>query len=302
MRNRSLIMLLLVILSTTLVESQTYVKSKRDKESGLVGFIDEDKNYVITPRYDNVGFFRHSLSIVNINDSLGVVSREGKEVLPTQYQEIIVDSKGLIFARKNYLWGAYNAQGKEVFAHEYRQPFKFNPQGLSIVSNQKAEYGIVRYDGTNAYPIGASFIREEQQLFIIANREGKWAIYDQQLMPLSTFYDKMQVQEMDYIKEDVLLVSRSGKWGVIRTDGSEVIEPIFDEVDKMGFKLKLCAVRKGNFWNYIRPDGTTITKFNLTNAPTMKLGIYMQPQAQVTIDGIDYILLGNGDLKVIEKK
>lgn len=100
---------------------------------GKRGFARYDNTYILNPIYDGINyhFGDKLISYHDIkNDKFGVISEEGKTILPCEYDRISFDQeRELIYVRKGILYGIYSSEGKEIFAPIFTN---YKKQGLVI--------------------------------------------------------------------------------------------------------------------------------------------------------------------------
>lgn len=118
------------------------------ERDGLFGFKREDGTVFVEPSYRHVGQFKNGFCIVFKDDlKCGIINREGREVVPSEYDEVTLPNEGMIRVRKGNLWGFYDTTGHKAIDFLYRTVSDFS-EGLAVV-NDDSDSLIVRYGYIN---------------------------------------------------------------------------------------------------------------------------------------------------------
>ncbi|MFN2430018.1 MAG: WG repeat-containing protein [Cryomorphaceae bacterium] len=149
------------------------------EKNGKWGFIDEDGNLKIAPKYDFVEEFKESIALVGIGDEVayidksgrqitdfkfesgfsfingfavveneglyGVINRQGAEIIDVVYEDIGEFSEGLIYADKGNGYGYFNTEGVLVINYVFDNASDFK-NGLAVVE-VGGKYGLVNQSG-----------------------------------------------------------------------------------------------------------------------------------------------------------
>ena len=60
-----------------------------DRKEKVFGFLDENLDYLVEPKYDEVRNFSHGMAVVKNKDGLyGYIDTTGTEVIPCQYESV----------------------------------------------------------------------------------------------------------------------------------------------------------------------------------------------------------------------
>ena len=91
---------------------------------------------------------------------------------------------------------------------------------------------------------------------MIAKQEGSYSIYNRKGKKQSEF----TADDMDiYLGSMIAYKAPDGKWGFIDKEGTQVIEPSYDEAKS--FSNGLAAVKKGDKWGFINTSGTLVIDY-----------------------------------------
>ncbi|MCC5911646.1 MAG: WG repeat-containing protein [Clostridiaceae bacterium] len=148
-------------------------KELRPKElEGKWGFVDENNNFIISPKYDDVKAFSEGLAAVEMNELWGFIDREGIMIIEPQY--IIVESfeNGVAGAADaDFNFGFIDTEGNVVIDFVWHDGLGRFGDDFYIVNQNRSWYAVDR--NMNAY------------YYCLANRmlqfrvEGKWYYMDE---------------------------------------------------------------------------------------------------------------------------
>lgn len=87
---------------------------------GKCGYIDKEANWIVEPKYDEVGEFEGGLARVGVNGLYGYIDKQGNEVVRPEYEsEDIEFIKGYIYVRTNGKWGILDSRGNVIVSPKY---------------------------------------------------------------------------------------------------------------------------------------------------------------------------------------
>ncbi|NLD50761.1 MAG: WG repeat-containing protein [Clostridiaceae bacterium] len=106
------------------------------------GYMDESGNIVIEPIYSSVSSFKYGVAIVQLNGKMGVIDKCGKYLIEPIYEFIESDYIDGFFRAKieNGLYGLIDRNGKVILPFEYDWIGYFS-EGMTVVrKNGKQSY------------------------------------------------------------------------------------------------------------------------------------------------------------------
>jgi hypothetical protein len=112
------------------------------------GYLDENENIAVQPRYTYAGDFQQKRAIVGLNQKFALINENGRWILPMNYEEITPSPKGNWFVRQKGLWGVYTSDGLQGIYPKYDA---IEDLGNGYVITQKD--GKFGFDKINAYSI-----------------------------------------------------------------------------------------------------------------------------------------------------
>ena len=121
------------------------------------GFINEQSEIVIHPKYESASEFIDGLAKVKRNTKWGFIDSNDKEVIPCSYDEAHDFCEGVAIVKLNKTevfgsdtWGFVDKTGKEIMPPKYWRIDDFSG-GVALVSNGK--YGYVDKTGEEVVPL-----------------------------------------------------------------------------------------------------------------------------------------------------
>ncbi len=111
-----------------------------DRKEKVFGFLDENLNYLVEPKYDEVCNFSHGMAVVKNKDGLyGYIDKTGTEVIPCQYESVtFFGDYDLAAVKVNGKWGMIKKDGSYYIEPtlSYIEPFSC---GYSLISLDKGQ-------------------------------------------------------------------------------------------------------------------------------------------------------------------
>lgn len=157
-------------------------------EKGKAGYADASGALVIQCKYDAAFDFENGFGRVMKGEKMGLVDKNGVEVVPVKYDELTYDAKHNLYRVKaGKKCGILDGQGKELLKVQYSYISEFNCYGKALLAlggkptpNQQAKgksfllgakYGVLNADGTVAIPANLKGFYEFTQV-VDANTVG----------------------------------------------------------------------------------------------------------------------------------
>lgn len=232
------------------------------ERNGLFGFKKADGTELVTPQYKFVGQFQDGFCIVmRDEEKIGLINRNGEEILHCDYLSIILPTEGLVKAQtQEGLWGFWDTLGTEV-VHPIWKATSSYFEGLAVVGksmddnpdNDELVFGYIDHKGTvviapqfeYAYPFQNGYaVVKRYDRFGMIDHKGREVMVckydflspfsnkrcfgiDSQHDHLAMINDKFETIT-DYVYEDVVgygnglySVKRDGKYTFLDNKGKE---------------------------------------------------------------------------------
>ncbi len=166
-------------------------------------------------KYDNVDDCISGLSKVRKADKIGYVSKNGKEVIPLQFDEGLSFNEGYVAVRKGNRWLFIDSLGKALTGAEFEDALSFS-NGLAPVAKDGL-YGFINTKGEQAIPFGFSNAHGfSEGLAPACNAKGFWGFIDKKgnwfISPVYDYSDSFVNGEARVIKgSKVFYIDKNNK-------------------------------------------------------------------------------------------
>lgn len=205
------------------------------------GYIDNNGNFVIPPRFDQAGDFTGELAPVRIGRRWGYINRAGEMVINPVYQGAGEFHEGLAIVQK---WSKVNISNyKKVFSNEDA------PEVFFMILNEPFH----------------DFMTQNGPLLGIDNKFGFINSAGQLVMPFQDY------EMVDYFRDGFALFSSRSNWGFIDKSGRRAFKHDFELVEP--FSEGLAPVKINGLWGYIDQTGKIVIKPQFSGARGFSDGI-----------------------------
>lgn len=195
---------------------------------------------------------------------LGFIDAHGTVVTEPKFQYADHDWIGgslwvRVSAADRFTGNFIGSDGRELFSQQFgdvddpMNPDPFFSNGICVVrlTPQRRVYlnqnGAVLFDAPEGWlPPGAAMLpMKHGEQYGYGNRSGAVTI-------------EPQFQDVRAFQNDVAPVCVSGRWGLIDTSGTFILEPSCDAIVPLGSDAQMWACRQSGKWGIARADGTLI--------------------------------------------
>lgn len=211
-------------------------------KNGKWGFINENGKLVIPSIYDNVDYFRFSgLSSVSKNGKSGFINKLGEEIIPIIYEGAYQEMRDQnVLVEKNIKWAIFDNAGKQLTDFKYSSLENFKRAYITDFSKD-----IFNRDESTFFENGAALV-ENNEKFEFINKKGQDAFSNNKFDSASVF---------DTYKNAI--VKKSGKYGIIKTDGTFKVPLVYDFIDYYDtnhFNSEYYNARKGKVYSFFNKN------------------------------------------------
>lgn len=163
------------------------------------GILNTKNSFVIAPEYDDLAKFGSQGYIAKKRNNYGIISMNGKELLPFNFQNIS-DKEGYLFCQKDKYWGIYTKTCEEIFPCQFQNIKISKVNGNAYLLNQiKGQWGVIDFNSGKT---------------ILANN-----------------YNSVEPMQMGSNK-DCFRVKKGDFIGLYAENGSVILPPTFTAVEK----------------------------------------------------------------------
>lgn len=154
------------------IENKRYGNAIKYRKEGKEGMLSYAGKPIVPPVYDHIEDYKKGYAQVIRGSLRGLINRFGREVIPTHYKVLYIDSrKGQIMALdSNNKWGYIDFKNKVKVKFEYEQlenighdEYFFKKDGVYGLMTSK-EVVFKKFKYKNMYKIGAFYVVKENKL------------------------------------------------------------------------------------------------------------------------------------------
>ncbi|MFT7606549.1 MAG: hypothetical protein ACI8VT_004152, partial [Saprospiraceae bacterium] len=216
---KSLLISFLLAMSLGMLAQESF-PIRVDKKWGL---IDGDGAVIINPVYDAIGEFKEfGYAVMQRDGNVGMLNKQGLEIILPEYDDIKVLDSTLIAVMKNEAWKVININGKVVLGNGYERIRVW--KGGFLAYMQKGKWGIVNYKGEGICDPQYDGIRlMENGYFQTQMGAGVGIMTLAGKTILKPVADKIEVYN-----DQLFFYQKENKWGAVNQLGKAVIPPNYD--------------------------------------------------------------------------
>ena len=215
------------------------------KLNGWYGFVDKNGKVVIPFEYNDAEEFSNGLApVVEVDDKWSFIDKTGHNVLVTDYYTVHNFKEGRAFVqnkRNSWYFGFIDENGNEIVSCVYR--YQYN--------------GTVLYYHHD-YSDGLALVGNDKFFFGYIDKDGN------------------KVTSIDYnwaeqLCEGLGTVCKKGKWGYVDNTGTEVIPLTYSKAKS--FSEGLAAVKMDNKWGFIDKTNSLVIPFKYKEVSSFSEGL-----------------------------
>lgn len=228
---------------------------------------DREEKKLTSKGYDKIRYRPNTKPVLEcyIDNKCGLISFQGEEICPVQYDAIESFHQGFARVWNNEKMGFINEKGEEVIPCIYDlMPLKaqalsfipsYFPKGLAV-AKYNDKYGFINEKGEEVIPFQYTKAFTFYKAFAIVCKDTLCGCIDEtgnEIIPI-------QFLSVVYIDNNLLAVKIAGEkdtqWSFINEKGEPLTPIMYDNFGRIG--ADLIAVRKGRYWGFIDYTGREI--------------------------------------------
>ncbi|MDQ3190372.1 MAG: WG repeat-containing protein [Bacteroidota bacterium] len=202
-----------------------------NEEHSFLYIRSESKLVKLNHSYDKLYF--KGFYFISVSDSsyYGIIDTLGNELIAPVF-ELIERTKYCFIVEKNNLKGLYLKDGKQILEPVFSEIRVCTAKNYLISKDDR--WGLIDLKGNKLLETEWTYFFRSSDLLFMQHEEGYWIIYN---LSKHQIVLKLKYDFIDYLSDDFVAVSKGNKTGVIKMDGTLLIEPLFDliEFDRAGF-------------------------------------------------------------------
>jgi hypothetical protein len=252
------------------------------------------KGYSFDNSYDQAESFKNGYAFVSNNGKWGTIDKQGKVIVPLNYDKVEFDwfaNKMIFKTTLNGKQGIIDQKAKVVLPNEYDMIITSMPIYLKVKKDGK--YGVLKNDGTPITDIIYDFISNQLESpgipewpSIVIKKE-KYGLLNEKGEEI---YQPKAIK-IEYVGEGNYSVKEKKNCGLLNSKCSNEYNPQYDLISQFGEGL--AAARKNGKWGYITTKGEEKIKPQFDEA-----GVFIDYLAPVKINGLWGVIDVNGKLLI----
>ena len=192
---------------------------------------------------DDNGFYEKSVLKYKSNGLYGLIDFNGKKITKAEYESIegFEFNEGLMLVKKSGKYGIININGAvvvkpkydEIYSDKYYDEavgYKKSGYIVGLKTNNGMRYGYIDSERKallkNEYNDIYRIEEKKDSTYLIAFKDGKAGIYNKKKNILKHDYEDIEYNAQN----DLLMIQKASKQGVIRFDGTTVIPVEYDNI------------------------------------------------------------------------
>lgn len=177
---------------------------------GHYGILDRDGREITPPRYDEIVFFAGLVADapipVRVGDRWGYIDADGAEIIPPQFEGVDLFFGGLAHFRRGWYYGYIDHRGEEVF-----------PSAEVITRRQHQMESLTENTADDLWPQKETVIQDGkvQAIYGYVDVTGNWII-------------PAQYTDAENFRNGQATVGQGDKYGIINREGKEIVPIAYD--------------------------------------------------------------------------
>ena len=239
-------------------------------ENGKYGYINPSAQFVIQPMYDHASeFFEKETNreiqtaSIELNGKKGLISMEGKTIIPAEMDEIGEFKDGMALCKKNSKYGYLDLTGQWIIQPQFAKIMPFD-KGMAHATLDGNKWGLIDPRGHFILEAHYEIIRDFVEGVAAISEDGKWGFANMagqvvvvpQYLEVRDFVEgfaavkyaektykgKAEGQLKDLVsKKEMNTVG----WGFVDKIGTQVAGPFFQDVHNYKNGIAIVTVKGG---------------------------------------------------------
>lgn len=198
-----------------------YAYQKED----LYGFIDTSAKLVIPAVFDAVSDFREGLAVVNKNDSVFYINKEGVNIFNQIYADAYVFVNGIAAAKQGSKWAFINRQG-QIIGAMFDEINELSDDIYVVKSNGK--YGAVSSSGQVVFEPRFQKLGDFKNGFAYYVEDGKYGFVSKAGHVFKPEFEWIS----DFNEGNLAIIKQNNFYGIVNSQATVILSPHYDQVLK----------------------------------------------------------------------
>ncbi|MFT5821668.1 MAG: hypothetical protein ACI8ZM_002922 [Crocinitomix sp.] len=241
------------------------------------GYIDEDEEFYIAPKYEVAEAFHEGLAIVQLEGKYGFIDKTGDLVIDAIFDDAYKMSEGHAVVEVDEKWGLINRSGEFVINPAYEDLGNLN-EGFCYFSEGDS-YGYFDLKGIVRLKQQYSDADDFNNGKAIVSKNGNYGLID----VFGTTSIPFKYTKLKLYYPGVYLAKFEGKWGVLNQKQDSILTFEYDFIGEMHDNRAI--VEKEELFNYIDAKGELILKDWVETYPEFRqMAVFQNAHAKIQFD------------------
>ena len=220
------------------IGDRIYNNQIKVKKKGKWGLIDTEGNWLLKPKYDEVGFYNEDFVPVKVNGFWGFVNKSGKLIIKPEFTNVGTFKNRYTWVEKNRRIGAINTKGEYIFKLKVMDQYNRDcfKKKIREIAGPLTNSGLKFKEGKWLFPPQKSKIKilpMEIQDFIVSEHSiefqsgGLWGSMDLE----GQVFFLPKYGKLSSVNNKVYLFEENDKHGWCNCKGEVLMPNIYDSVD-----------------------------------------------------------------------
>ena len=193
------------------------------KQGGKWGLINSDGRIVVPASYDAIGEFKHhGYAIMQKRSGVGLLDKQGKEVLPPVFQDVRVLDAELMEVMDQQNWRLVNLKGETILGSGYEA---LNLLAGEILAYRKGGlWGLASEQGEILCPAKYELIDPLRPGFFLVSGPAGFGLLAEDgkevLPPLA--------EEIRFLTDELVFYKQDHRWGLVEHTGRSLLSPDYE--------------------------------------------------------------------------
>lgn len=146
------------------------------QRSGRIGLLGRNGQEILAPRYQDLKVLTADLIAVLADDQWSIIRLDGQVVLPPGYDRVVALSRDFLSFQENGQWGVVDRTGRRIVDCRF-DALSYQPEGY-FLSEKDANLGVLDWEGHEILPPQYDEILFEARGLIFFKKYNRWGMAD----------------------------------------------------------------------------------------------------------------------------
>lgn len=218
-------------------------------ENGVLEIIDSSEKVILNSGYDSIEEIEVDNFIIIKNSKYGVINKLGETIIAPEYENMKFAITDYFIAQKDGKYGIIDKNGNVQVDFKYENITYIKTADFFEAENEDFTTDVI--DRNFNVVLENIFVSELnlEKGFLRIRKDDDYKYYNFKLE---------EKNSKDVLTTNTLfLIKENGKYGYENKNGERIVDPIYDDAKEQN-SFGYCAVKKDGKWGVLKSDGTVI--------------------------------------------